>query len=280
MEILKFRVKKDVFDGIVPGEMSEASFELTPTIIKKISKDGKSTKEEMAADPSLIKEIDTIELTYSPSSEVKTIGVAGAEIREDSVVFQMVPVVENTETKEPEQEEEPAEEFLPEMETVEPEPQVIPEVENPVEVTEKEPEEEPEEEDVELEEQDESDMESRVDELIGKLAEHDHTYVVSRPSVIIKRNGYIIGLSKRLPLTNDNQITIDIEKQVLYHTYDKSDDEFLDELSEFFRRMVTGNFVFLWKSKCKYKVDESGKRYLVLYYTTRKYVNQKKNKQW
>ena len=121
----------------------------------------------------------------------------------------------------------------------------------------------------------EESISKRVEKLIDEFSKNSKVYVVGTPRVAIHPNGVVFGIGRKLPIENDVRFYIDIEKQILYHTYDMSDDEFINNLQDFFKRMLVNNFVFIWKNKCEYK-ESNGKRYVVLYYTTRRFINQNK----
>ena len=128
---------------------------------------------------------------------------------------------------------------------------------------------------IETVEKTEESISKRVEKLIDEFSKNSKVYVVGTPRVAIHPNGVVFGIGRKLPIENDVRFYIDIEKQILYHTYDMSDDEFINNLQDFFKRMLVNNFVFMWKNKCEYK-ESNGKRYVVLYYTTRRFINQNK----
>lgn len=240
MEILKIQVKKDIFNKIVTGESDEVAVELTKTLAKRISKDGKSSSEEMLSDKSLIKDFDELYVSCMFSPDNHTFGISGFDIDGKNIVFKI------TDTNTPEK---PAEK----------------KVEKPAAKKDNK-------------KKSGKSMSQRIDEVLDKFCEHKNVTKVGGPRVIVKPNGVLFGLKKRLPVKNDVEIHIDIETQKFYFTYDMTEDMFVKELETFLNRMVAGNFVFIWRSKCAYKEKEDGKRYLVLYYTTRKFVNQDKNR--
>ena len=116
---------------------------------------------------------------------------------------------------------------------------------------------------------------SRINKEIEEFCKNNKVYVVGGPRVAIHPNGVVFGNRKKLPILNDVRFYIDIEKQIFYFTYDMTEDDFIEQLREFLKKMLINNFVFIWKKKCEYK-EVDGKRFLSLYYTTRRYVNQTK----
>lgn len=119
------------------------------------------------------------------------------------------------------------------------------------------------------------DFEKRIYERIERFCKNSKVYTVNGPRVAIHPNGVVFGTGKTLPILNDVRFYVDIEKQKFYFTYDMTEDEFLSQLDQFLKNMLFNNFVFIWKNKCEYK-EVDGKRFLILYYTTRRYINQTK----
>ena len=122
---------------------------------------------------------------------------------------------------------------------------------------------------------DETNISERINKEIEEFCKNNKVYVVGGPRVAIHPNGVVFGTKRKLPILNDVRFYIDIEKQIFYFTYDMTEDDFIEQLREFLKKMLINNFVFIWKKKCEYK-EVDGKRFLSLYYTTRRYVNQTK----
>ena len=131
------------------------------------------------------------------------------------------------------------------------------------------------EKEVEVPQKTEKSMKERVDEVLTQFYTNNKVVVVGGPRVAIHPNGVVFGTGKKLPILNDVRFYIDIEKQTFYFTYDMTEDEFINQLKGFLKKMLLNNYAFVWKKKCEYK-EEDGKRFLTLYYTTRRYVNQSK----
>ena len=122
---------------------------------------------------------------------------------------------------------------------------------------------------------DETNISERINKEIEEFCKNNKVYVVGGPRVAIHPNGVVFGNRKKLPILNDVRFYIDIEKQIFYFTYDMTEDDFIEQLRDFLKKMLINNFVFIWKKKCEYK-EVDGKRFLLLYYTTRRYINQTK----
>ena len=122
---------------------------------------------------------------------------------------------------------------------------------------------------------DETNISERINKEIEEFCKNNKVYVVGGPRVAIHPNGVVFGTKRKLPILNDVRFYIDIEKQIFYFTYDMTEDDFIEQLRDFLKKMLINNFVFIWKKKCEYK-EVDGKRFLLLYYTTRRYINQTK----
>ena len=122
---------------------------------------------------------------------------------------------------------------------------------------------------------DETNISKRINKEIEEFCKNNKVYVVGGPRVAIHPNGVVFGTKRKLPILNDVRFYINIEKQIFYFTYDMTEDDFIEQLREFLKKMLINNFVFIWKKKCEYK-EVDGKRFLLLYYTTRRYINQTK----
>lgn len=122
---------------------------------------------------------------------------------------------------------------------------------------------------------DETNISERINKEIEEFCKNNKVYVVGGPRVAIHPNGVVFGTKRKLPILNDVRFYINIEKQIFYFTYDMTEDDFIEQLREFLKKMLINNFVFIWKKKCEYK-EVDGKRFLLLYYTTRRYINQTK----
>ena len=124
-------------------------------------------------------------------------------------------------------------------------------------------------------ENDEINISERINKEIEEFCKNNKVYVVGGPRVAIHPNGVVFGTKRKLPILNDVRFYINIEKQIFYFTYDMTEDDFIVQLRDFLKKMLINNFVFIWKKKCEYK-EVDGKRFLLLYYTTRRYINQTK----
>lgn len=122
---------------------------------------------------------------------------------------------------------------------------------------------------------DKTNISERINKEIEEFCKNNKVYVVGGPRVAIHPNGVVFGTKRKLPILNDVRFYINIEKQIFYFTYDMTEDDFIEQLREFLKKMLINNFVFIWKKKCEYK-EVDGKRFLLLYYTTRRYINQTK----
>ena len=247
METLKVKINKEKFVEIESGK-NELVIGFTQALLKKISKDKSYTISDLISNKELIKHFDELCILCMFSSDMITLPIEEMSVEEDGIHFILKNEKENVQTDEDKQNEGD--------ETPEPE-------DNGDETP------EPEDSD------DETNISERINKEIEEFCKNNKVYVVGGPRVAIHPNGVVFGNRKKLPILNDVRFYIDIEKQIFYFTYDMTEDYFIQQLREFLKKMLINNFVFIWKKKCEYK-EVDGKRFLLLYYTTRRYINQTK----
>lgn len=244
---LKVKINKEKFAEIESGK-NELVIGLTQALLKKISKDESYTISDLISNKEFIKHFDELCILCMFSSDMITLPIEEMNIEEDGIHFILKNEKENVQTDEDKQNE----------------GDKTPEPEDNGDET-------PEPEDSD----DETNISERINKEIEEFCKNNKVYVVGGPRVAIHPNGVVFGTKRKLPILNDVRFYIDIEKQIFYFTYDMTEDDFIEQLREFLKKMLINNFVFIWKKKCEYK-EVDGKRFLSLYYTTRRYVNQTK----
>ena len=244
---LKVKINKEKFAEIESGK-NELVIGFTQALLKKISKDESYTISDLISNKELIKHFDELCILCMFSSDMITLPIEEMSVEEDGIHFILKNEKENVQTDEDKQNE----------------GDKTPEPEDNGDET-------PEPEDSD----DETNISERINKEIEEFCKNNKVYVVGGPRVAIHPNGVVFGTKRKLPILNDVRFYIDIEKQIFYFTYDMTEDDFIEQLREFLKKMLINNFVFIWKKKCEYK-EVDGKRFLSLYYTTRRYVNQTK----
>ena len=254
---LKVKINKEKFAEIESGK-NELVVGLTQALLKKISKDESYTISDLISNKELIKHFDELCILCMFSSDMITLPIEEMNIEEDGIHFILKNGKKNVQIDEDSDE------------TLEPEDN-----ENDEKIK-------AYSEGKEIIEYEYCDGErgvlsisERINKEIEEFCKNNKVYVVGGPRVAIHPNGVVFGTKRKLPILNDVRFYIDIEKQIFYFTYDMTEDDFIEQLREFLKKMLINNFVFIWKKKCEYK-EVDGKRFLSLYYTTRRYVNQTK----
>ena len=237
METLKVKINKEKFVEIESGK-NELVIGFTQALLKKISKDKSYTISDLISNKELIKHFDELCILCMFSSDMITLPIEEMSVEEDGIHFILKNEKENVQTDEDKQNEGD--------ETLEPE-----------------------------DNGDETNISERINKEIEEFCKNNKVYVVGGPRVAIHPNGVVFGTKRKLPILNDVRFYINIEKQIFYFTYDMTEDDFIEQLRDFLKKMLINNFVFIWKKKCEYK-EVDGKRFLLLYYTTRRYINQTK----
>ena len=247
METLKVKINKEKFVEIESGK-NELVIGFTQALLKKISKDESYTISDLISNKELIKHFDELCILCMFSSDMITLPIEEMSVEEDGIHFILKNEKENVQTDEDKQNE----------------GDKTPEPEDGDDET-------PEPEDGD----DETNISERINKEIEEFCKNNKVYVVGGPRVAIHPNGVVFGTKRKLPILNDVRFYINIEKQIFYFTYDMTEDDFIEQLRDFLKKMLINNFVFIWKKKCEYK-EVDGKRFLLLYYTTRRYINQTK----
>ncbi len=247
METLKVKINKEKFVEIESGK-NELVIGFTQALLKKISKDKSYTISDLISNKELIKHFDELCILCMFSSDMITLPIEEMSVEEDGIHFILKNEKENVQTDEDKQNEG---DKTPELEDSDDETP------------------EPEDND------DETNISKRINKEIEEFCKNNKVYVVGGPRVAIHPNGVVFGTKRKLPILNDVRFYINIEKQIFYFTYDMTEDDFIEQLRDFLKKMLINNFVFIWKKKCEYK-EVDGKRFLLLYYTTRRYINQTK----
>lgn len=237
METLKVKINKEKFVEIESGK-NELVIGFTQALLKKISKDESYTISDLISNKELIKHFDELCILCMFSSDMITLPIEEMSVEEDGIHFILKNEKENVQTDEDKQNEGDKT----------PEPK---------------------------DNGDETNISERINKEIEEFCKNNKVYVVGGPRVAIHPNGVVFGTKRKLPILNDVRFYINIEKQIFYFTYDMTEDDFIEQLREFLKKMLINNFVFIWKKKCEYK-EVDGKRFLLLYYTTRRYINQTK----
>ena len=237
METLKVKINKEKFVEIESGK-NELVIGFTQALLKKISKDESYTISDLISNKELIKHFDELCILCMFSSDMITLPIEEMSVEEDGIHFILKNEKENVQTDEDKQNEG---DKTPELEDSD----------------------------------DETNISERINKEIEEFCKNNKVYVVGGPRVAIHPNGVVFGTKRKLPILNDVRFYINIEKQIFYFTYDMTEDDFIEQLREFLKKMLINNFVFIWKKKCEYK-EVDGKRFLLLYYTTRRYINQTK----
>lgn len=237
METLKVKINKEKFVEIESGK-NELVIGFTQALLKKISKDESYTISDLISNKELIKHFDELCILCMFSSDMITLPIEEMSVEEDGIHFILKNEKENVQTDEDKQNEGDK--------TPEPE-----------------------------DNGDETNISERINKEIEEFCKNNKVYVVGGPRVAIHPNGVVFGTKRKLPILNDVRFYINIEKQIFYFTYDMTEDDFIEQLRDFLKKMLINNFVFIWKKKCEYK-EVDGKRFLLLYYTTRRYINQTK----
>ena len=109
--------------------------------------------------------------------------------------------------------------------------------------------------------------------ILDNLYDSDSVFATNARQVIILPNGKVLGFNKQLPLNNDVEIRVefDMNKKVYFDSY-LSFETFVDEIFKTLDEIQKNNFVFIWKRHTGVFVEEDGKIYFGIRYSTRKSI--------
>lgn len=109
--------------------------------------------------------------------------------------------------------------------------------------------------------------------VLDNLYDSDSVFATNARQVIILPNGRVLGFNKQLPLNNDVEIRVefDMNKKVYFDSY-LSFETFVDEIFKTLDEIQKNNFVFIWKRHTGVFVEEDGKIYFGIRYSTRKSI--------
>jgi hypothetical protein len=109
--------------------------------------------------------------------------------------------------------------------------------------------------------------------ILDNLYDSDSVFATNARQVIILPNGKVLGFNKQLPLNNDVEIRVefDMNKKVYFDSY-LSFETFVDEIFKTLDEIQKNNFVFIWKRHTGVFMEEDGRIYFGIRYSTRKSI--------
>lgn len=99
----------------------------------------------------------------------------------------------------------------------------------------------------------------------------EYVFATNAKQVIVLPNGKVLGFKKSLPLNNDVEVRIEFDmNNRLYFDSTSDFEEFKDEILNMLSEIRKNNFVFIWKRYTGIFMDNDGRIYFDIKYSTRK----------
>lgn len=120
------------------------------------------------------------------------------------------------------------------------------------------------------------------DKVLESFYADEFVFATNARQVIVLPNGKILGFNKSLPVNNDAQVRIEFDSSEKVYFYENQNfDDFKDSVLKTIEKIKKNNFVFIWKRYTGIFIDEFGRIYFGIKYSTRKSIgfNRKYNVQ-
>lgn len=120
------------------------------------------------------------------------------------------------------------------------------------------------------------------DKVLESFYADEFVFATNARQVIVLPNGKVLGFNKSLPVNNDAQVRIEFDSSEKVYFYENQNfDDFKDSVLKTIEKIKKNNFVFIWKRYTGIFIDEFGRIYFGIKYSTRKSIgfNRKYNVQ-
>ena len=115
--------------------------------------------------------------------------------------------------------------------------------------------------------------------ILDTLYESESVFATNARQIIILPKGRVLGLNKSLPLNNDNEVRFifDKEMKAYFSTSNEVDavdifDVFKNQIIENIAEIRKNNFLFIWKQYTGIFMEDDGRIYFGMKYTTKKTI--------
>lgn len=120
------------------------------------------------------------------------------------------------------------------------------------------------------------------EKVLENLYEDDNVFATNARQVIILPKGKVLGSKKTLPVNNDVEVRVEFDmSDRIYFDATPDLDVFVEEVYRALGAIMKNNFVFVWKRYTGIFMDDCGRIYFGIKYSTRKSIgfNRKYNVQ-
>ena len=109
--------------------------------------------------------------------------------------------------------------------------------------------------------------------VLDNLYEDENVFATNARQVIILPKGKILGSKKTLPVNNDVEVRIEFDmSEKIYFDSISDFDVFEDNVYNILAEIKRSNFVFVWKRYTGIFMDDDGRVYFGIRYSTRKSI--------
>lgn len=115
--------------------------------------------------------------------------------------------------------------------------------------------------------------------ILDMICDNKNVFATNAKQILILPKGRVFGINKSLPLNNDNEVRFDFDKQlkVYFPTNDELDnvdifDFFKNQILENVTEICNGNFLFVWKKYTGIFMENDGRIYFGMKYTSKKTI--------
>ena len=109
--------------------------------------------------------------------------------------------------------------------------------------------------------------------VLGSLYEDENVFATNARQVIILPKGRVLGYKRSLPVNNDVEVRVefDMSKKIYFDSISDFD-IFEEEIIRTLNEIKKNNFVFIWKRYTGIFMDNDGRAYFGIKYSTRKSI--------
>lgn len=109
--------------------------------------------------------------------------------------------------------------------------------------------------------------------ILNSLYESEFVFATNARQIIILPKGRVLGFKKTLPLNNDNGLRVEFDMhEKIYFDATPDFDIFEDEIYKRLEEIRKNNFVFIWKRNTGIFMENDGRIYFGMKYSTRKSI--------
>lgn len=242
--ILKFPLKKDVFERVSVYKQDEVYFDNTEYWTKRFS--SSYEKASFTCGKSVAIEFNIISITLgkgkpewgAPENDVYIVKI---ELPTNNVESEIDIVPEGPAPEEKEEVVEKETTIEEEIKEIDKKSEIKIEKKNIIASTQK---------DSNIFENKKKMLSNKVADLIEQFCKAEDVITVGTPVVIVQAHGRILGNKKRLPLDNDVEIRFNIGSREIIYRDNMDDDSFISEVKRELKELLIGHYAFIWKKKC------------------------------